>query len=81
MFIEYVDICVSIQVIFIVLIAMSIAFSYALCIFWYPSSLSDNWVLLLGLYTLDPTMFPSIRPSGFMNDGINDPSVYMHCCG
>lgn len=37
-----------------VLIAMSIALSSVLRIFWYPSSRFDIWMLVLGLYTLDP---------------------------
>ena len=53
---------VSCWVICIVFIAMSIALSYALRIFWYPGSLSDIWVLLLGLYTPEPTVLPSIWP-------------------
>jgi hypothetical protein len=38
-------------------------------------------VLLLGLYTPDLAVFPSIWPSEFMVGGMNDPSVYVHCCG
>ena len=34
-----------------------------------------------GLYTPDPAMFPSTKPSGVIDGGMNDPSVYMHCCG
>ena len=45
-----VNMCVSIWVFCMVLMAMSIAFSFALRIFWYPSNLSNMWVLLLGLY-------------------------------
>ena len=63
------------------LIAMSIAFSSALSIFWYPSSLSEIWVLLFGMYTPDPTVFPSIIPSELVVGGMNDMSMYMHCCG
>ena len=66
--------CVLIRVICIVLIVMSIVFRY-LC------SLFDIWVLLLGLYTPDLAVYPFIRPLGFMNGGIIDPSMYMHCCG
>jgi hypothetical protein len=73
--------CVSIWVICIFLIAMSIACSLASSIFWYPSNLSEDYMLLLGLYTLDRAMFPSIEPSGLLNGGMNDSSVYMHCCG
>ena len=56
----YVNMCVSIWVFCIVLMAMSIALSSALRMFWYPGSRSDMWVLLLGLYTLDPAILPSI---------------------
>ena len=39
-------------------------------------------MLLLGLCTPDPAVFPSIKPSGVMDGGRNDPFVYiMHCCG
>jgi hypothetical protein len=38
-------------------------------------------VLLLGLYTLEPAVFPSIWPSEFLVGGMNEPSVYVHCCG
>ena len=38
-------------------------------------------MLLLRLYTPAPAVFPSIRLSGFMNGGMNNPSVYMHYCG
>ena len=64
-----------------VLIAMSMAFSSALSMFWYPGNLSDMWILLLGLYTPDPTTSSSIRPSEFLVGGMNEPSVYMHWCG
>ena len=63
------------------LIAMSIALSFALRIIWYSSNLSDIWVLLLGSYTPEHAVLPSISPSGFLEGGINDPSIYMHCCG
>ena len=49
----FVNICGSIWVFCIVLIAMSIALSSTLRIFYCPSSRSDIWVLLLGLYTPD----------------------------
>ena len=77
----YVNMCVSIWEICICYIAMSIAFNSALSIFWYRGNLSKIWVLLFGLYTPDPAMCPSTRPSGLMDGGMNDPSVYMHCCG
>ena len=60
---------------------MSIAFSSALSIFWYPCSLSEIWVLLFGLYIPDHVVFPSVKPSGLVNERMNDPFVYMHCCG
>ena len=75
-----VNMCVSIWVVCIVLIAISIALSSTLRMFWYPSNLSDIWMLLLGLYIPDPAVLPSIWPSGFVEGGINDMSVYMHCC-
>ena len=49
--------------------------------FWYSGSLLAMWVLLLGLYTPDPAMLPSMCPSEFMVGGINDPSVYVILCG
>ena len=64
-----------------VLVAMSIALSSALRMFWYPGSLSDIFVFLLGLYIPDPAVLPSICPSEFLVGGMNEPSVYMHCCG
>ena len=76
-----VNMCVSIWVVCMVLTAMSIAFSSALRMFWYPGNLSDIWVLLLGLYIPDPAVLPFIWPSEFSEGGMNDPSVYMHCCG
>ena len=36
---------------------------------------------MLGLYIPDPAVFPSTWPSEFMVGGINDPSVYIQCCG
>ena len=76
-----VNICVSILVVCMVLMAMSIAFSSALNMFWYPGSLSAMRISWLGLYTPDPAMSPSIRPSEFLVGGMKDPSVYIHCCG
>lgn len=75
------NVCVSLWVICMVFMAISMAFNYALRMFWYPGSLSDIWVLLLGLYTHEPAMLPIVRPSEFLEGGINDPYVYMHCCG
>ena len=70
-----VNICVSLWVVCTVLIAMSIALNSARRIFWYPGSLYDIWVFLLGLYTLEPAVLPSIWLSGFLEGGINDPSM------
>ena len=42
------------------LIAINIALSYALRIFWYLGGLSDIRVLLLGLYTPEPMVLPFI---------------------
>jgi hypothetical protein len=56
----YVKMCVLVWVVCIILIAMSMAFSYARNMFWYPGSLSDMRIFLLGLYTPDPAMSPSI---------------------
>ena len=75
-----VNMCVSVWVVCIILMAMSIAFSYARSVFWYHGSLSDMWIFLLGLYTDDFVMSPSIRPSEFLVGGMNDSSVYIHCC-
>ena len=78
----YVNMCVSIWVVCMVLIAMSIAFSSALRMFWYHGNLYDIWIFLLGLYIPDPAVLPSIWPSEFLEGGgVNDPYVYMHCCG
>ena len=44
-----VNICVSLRVVWILLMAMSIAFSLALRMFWYPGSLYEIWVMLLEL--------------------------------
>ena len=73
-----VNICVSVWVVFM---AMSMAFNSALRIFWYPGNLFDIWMLLLGLYTPNPAVLLAIWPAEFLDGGINDPSVYMHCCG
>ena len=67
----FVNMCVSPWVVCMVLIALSIAFSFARRIFWYPGSLSNIWVLLLELYTPEPGVLPSIWPSGFLESGIN----------
>ena len=64
-----------------VLIEIDIALSFALRMFWYPGNLSDIWMLLLGLYTPEPVVLPTICPSKFLEGEINDPSVYMQCCG
>ena len=79
----FVNMCVSIWVVCMVLIAMSIAFKSALSIFWYPDNLSDIWILLLGLHIPDPAVLPSIWPSEFLEGGggVNEPFVCMHCCG
>ena len=45
-----------------------------------PGSPSYIWLLLLEMYIHDPVVFPSICRSGFLKGGINDPSMYMHCC-
>ena len=60
---------------------MSIALNSALRMFWYIGSLFDIWMFLLGLYMCDHAVLPFIRPLGFVEGGINDPHVYMHCCG
>ena len=44
-------------------------------------SLLNSWVLLLGPYTPHPAVLPFSWPSGFLVGGINDPYVYIHCCG
>jgi hypothetical protein len=64
-----------------ILIAMSIALSSTLRMFWYLGSLSDILVLLLGQNIPDPAVLPTIWPSEFLVGGMNDPSVYMHCFG
>ena len=64
-----------------VLIAMSMVFNYALKIFCYHGNLLAMCTFLLGLYTPDNAVLPIIWPSEFLVGGMNDPSVYMHCCG
>ena len=71
----FVNMCMSVWVICMVFMAMSMAFSSALKIFWYPSNLSNFLMFLLGLYTPDPAVLPTIWPSEFLDRGINDPSV------
>jgi hypothetical protein len=56
-----------------VLMAMSMACNFALRMFWYPDSLLDIQMLLLGMYIPDPAVLPSICPSEFLDGGINDP--------
>ena len=62
----FLNMCVSVWVVCMVLIAINIASNFALRIYWYPGNLSDIWVLLLGLYTPEPAMLPSIFPSDFL---------------
>ena len=64
-----------------VLIAMNISFNYALRMFWYPCNLFDIWISLLGLYMPELAVLLFICPSEFLDGGIKDPSMYMHCCG
>ena len=61
--------------------AMSIALSYAMRMFGYPGSLSEIRVLLCGLNIHELAVLPIICPSEFLDGGMNDPSIYMHCCG
>ena len=75
------NICVSIWVVCMVFMAISMALSSALRILGYPGNLSAIWVLLLGLYTPEPAILPTICPSEFLEGGMKDPSVYIHCCG
>ena len=77
----YVNMYVSCCVFCILWMAMSIALSFALRIFGYPWSLSEIRVLLYGLYTHEPAMLPTIWPSEFLEGGMKDPSMYIHCCG
>ena len=72
---------VSIWVVCMVLTAISMAFSSALSMFWYPGNLLAIWIFWWGLYIPDPAVLPIIWPSEFCDGGMNDPSVYMHCCG
>ena len=71
----FVHMCTSCWVDLIFLTAMNIALSSALRMFWYPGSLSAMRVLLLGLYTPEPVVLPSILPLVFLVGGINDPFV------
>ena len=77
----FVNMCVSSWVFCVASIAMSIVLSFARRMFWCPGSLYDILVLLLGLYILDPAVLSTIWPSEFLVGGMNDPFVYMHCCG
>lgn len=52
-----------------VLMAMSIALSFALRMFWHHFSIYDIWMLLLVLYIPDPMVFLSICPSEFLVGG------------
>ena len=61
--------------------AMIIALSSTLNMFWNPGTLFDIWVLLCGLYTPELAVLPSIWPSKFLEGGIYDPFVYIHCSG
>ena len=65
-------------VVCMVWIAISIAFNYALRIFWCHDSLSSMCMFLLGLYSPNPVVSPTIWPSEFLVGGMNDPYVYMH---
>lgn len=76
-----VNTCVSCCVVGMFCIVMSIALSSARRMFGYPGSLSEIRVLLCGVYTPEPAAFPIIWPLEFLEDGINDPSVYIHLCG
>lgn len=49
---------VCVWVVWMVFIAIKIALSYTCRMFWYPNSLLDICILLLGLYILDLAMFP-----------------------
>lgn len=71
----------STQVVCMVLMAINIALTTARRKFMCPSTFSDIWVLLLGLYIGDFVMLPSICPSEFFVGGMKEPFVYMHCCG
>ena len=77
----FVNMCVSIWVVFIVLIALRIALTYALRIFWYHGNLFDIRELLLGLYIPEHAVLPTICSSEFTDGGMKEPSVYMQCCG
>ena len=49
----FVNMCVSTQVVCMVLMAINIMLSYARRMFWCLGNLLNIWVLLLVLYTLD----------------------------
>ncbi len=76
-----VNMCVSIWMVCMVLTAMSIALSSALSMLWYPGNLYEIWMSWWGLYIPEPAVLPIIWPSEFLDGGMNDPSVYMHCWG
>lgn len=55
---------------------VNIACNYAWRIFWWPCSLFDICVLLLGLYILDIAMLPSTSHFEFLVGGMQEPSIY-----
>lgn len=59
-----------------VFMAVNIACDYAWRIFWWPCSLFDVYVLLLGLYILDIAMLPSTSPFEFLVGGMQELSIY-----
>jgi hypothetical protein len=74
-------VCVYLGNLYIFFIAMSIAICSAWSIFWYPGYLFEILVLLLGLYNHDLVVFSSISPLEFLVGEMNDPFVYVYCCG
>ena len=73
--------CAFVWVYCIVLIALGMVFCYAQVMFWYPSSLTNIWILLLGFYTHDPTMFLPMCPLKSTVCGVKEPYVYMQSRG
>lgn len=57
--------------------ASHLAYSYALRIFWNPSSQFVIYIFFNWLYTLEQTMLPL----PFLSSGMNEPSMQMFCVG
>ena len=73
------NMCISIWVICMVLIAMSIVFNYALRMSWYLGNLSNIWVFCFWVvYSITCCIAFYLALGG---GRVNDLFVYMHFCG